>query len=48
MSCEACDIRRERDAQTRQIGKPCDICNDTGTDYIGRPCRHCSQKKQRI
>lgn len=42
MACEECDKNRAQFGSIHRIGEPCDICDDTGTDYIGRPCRHCN------
>lgn len=39
--CLRCDRRRDRpNDRPQDIGKPCDICAGTGSDYLGRTCRH--------
>jgi hypothetical protein len=40
--CETCDKLRKREGRTHLIGKPCDICNGTRSDFGGSACRHCA------
>lgn len=40
MPCITCDANRTRQGTPQLVGKPCDVCNDTGVDYLGRYCSH--------
>lgn len=41
MTCAKCDEARRIAGDLNNIGRPCDICADSGIDYLQRPCRHC-------